>query len=524
MHPIEIVIMLLCFVVALSVFARRLQIVFPVLLTLAGLIIGFIPGLPQVVLEPSIVLLVFLPPILYSAAWYTNWREFKRNMEPITVLALGLVIATCVAIAYTAHALLPGFTLAMGFLLGAIISPPDAVAATAVLKQVSVPKKVVTILEGESLVNDASALIAFQFALVAITTGHFSLMEATGKFVWVVSGGIAMGLLVGYAAYYVHKYFQLEPALETMLTFVTAYGAYLAAEKFHLNGVLAVVTAGLFMGSKQSRLHSPVMRMQAVAVWDFVMAFLNSLIFILIGLQLPHIIKHIDTDDLPHLILYGTIISVVATVLRFGYIFLADFISGRIRKRLRVPVVFSSLKHTTVLAFTAMRGVVSLAAAFSIPLLLDDGTAFPQRDMLLFITFFVVLFTLVLQGVLLPWLVKTLKFNQDNTEHNHQYLIKQLLSETAYQKVNDIIIAEKLNAEIAHKIRDWHHHKLLHNINATDVNTAEEKMIAHKLQLASITARRQKLHQLNDKGEIDVELFHSLENELDLEETRIKRD
>lgn len=523
MHPIETVILLLIIVVALSIFSKRLHIVFPVLLTLAGLLAGFIPGLPEIILEPSIVLLVFLPPILYSAAWYTNWKDFKRNLEPITVLALGLVIATCVGVAYTSVAFLPGFTLAMGFLLGAVISPPDAVAATAVLKRVRVPKKIVTVLEGESLVNDASALIAFQFALSAITTGDFSLSQASGKFLLVAAGGIGMGWFIGFIAYNIHKHFKIEPALETMLTFVTAYGAYLAAEKFHLNGVLSVVTAGLFMGSKQSRLHSPAMRIQAVAVWDFVIVFLNGLIFVLIGLQLPHLIKNIKGEDVPHLIGYGFIISIAATVIRFAYIFLADFVSGKIRKMVKAEPVFPSLKHTTIVAFTSMRGIVSLAAAFSIPVAIDDGTAFPQRDLILFVAFCVVIFTLVLQGITLPVLIKVLNFSNDHHGRNHHYDVKRQLSERAYEKITTLIQDENIQLDIAQKIKDWHKQKLLHHLKADDEDTAEERAISLKLQFASIEARRNKLFELKDEGSIDVELFHELENELDLEEARLKK-
>jgi CPA1 family monovalent cation:H+ antiporter len=523
MQAIEVVILLLIIVVALSVFARRLNIVFPVLLTLAGLFIGFIPGIPEIVLDPSVVLLVFLPPVLYSAAWYTNWQDFKRNLEPITVLALGLVIATSITIAYTAQAFLPGFTLAMGFLLGSIISPPDAVAATSVLKRVSIPKKIVTVLEGESLVNDASALIVFQFALAAVSTGTFSITQASGKFLFVVTGGILIGFLIGYLAYLIHRRFTIEPALETMFTFVTAYGAYLAAEQLHLNGVLSVVTAGLFMGSKQSRLHSPAMRIQAIAVWDFVIVFINGLIFILIGLQLPHLIKDIQNQDIPHLIWYGFIISIAATVIRFVYVFIADTISDRARDRLKIPRVFPSIKHTTVLAFTSMRGVVSLAAAFSIPVAIEDGTAFPQRDLILFVAFCVVVFTLVLQGLTLPALIRILKFEKDPNERKRRYQVRHQLSETAFKKIEHIMNEENIQHEIARKIKDWHYQKLVHHININDEDTIEEKQVSQKLQLASIAARREKLFELKDAGEIETELFHELENDLDLEEARIKK-
>jgi monovalent cation/hydrogen antiporter len=391
------------------------------------------------------------------------------------------------------------------------------------LKTVKVPKKVITILEGESLVNDASALIVFQFAIVAVISEQFSLSEASLKFIIVVAGGVATGLLVGFVSYLIHKYFKLEPALETMLTFVTAYGAYLAGEKFHFNGVISVVSAGLFMGRQQSLVHSSIMRIQAVAVWDFVINFLSGLIFILIGLQLPHLIDSIREHNLAQLIFYGFIISVAATVIRFAYIFLADSISGRVRKALKMEPVFPSFKHTTVLAFTSMRGVVSLAAAASIPMLVANGKSFPQRDVILFITFCVVLFTLILQGLTLPWLIRILGFKNDPGDGSRHHEIRRMLLESANQKVAHIIEQEDMKHEIAKKIKDWHEQKLAHHVMHDDKAMSEQQRISDQLQIASLKARREKLHQLWDTNEADSEIFHELENELDLEEAQLSK-
>lgn len=522
MHPLPLVILLLVFVVALSLVAKRLNVVQPVALTIAGLAIGFLPGLPEVMLEPSLVLLVFLPPILYSAAWYMPSREFRKYFEPIVMLALGLVIATSVGIAFTALWLLPGFTLAMGFLLGAILSPPDAVAATAVLKQVRVPKKIVSVLEGESLVNDASALIVFQFALGAVLTGQFSLAEASLKFVWVAAGGVAMGWLIGYISFLVHRHFRMEPSIEIMFTFITAYAAYLLAESIHVNGVLSVVTAGLLMGRKQSQTHTPYMRMQAVAVWGFVITLINGLVFILIGLQLPHILKHIPNSTIWSLMGYGLVISIVTTVIRFLFVFVADRISGYLRKLRGKPAVFPSLKHTGVVAFTAMRGVVSLAAAFSIPVAISDGLAFPQRDLILFVTFCTVLFTLLLQGLTLRMFIRWLDFSSHPEEGVDHETVRRSLSYSALQRIRQLVDGNKaIPDHVAQKAKAWHTEELPEA--STPAGTYEEKHMLHRLQKASLAARRERLIQWRESGELDAEIYHELENELDLEESRLHK-
>jgi CPA1 family monovalent cation:H+ antiporter len=520
MHPIEIVILLLTVVVALAMVARRVNIPFPIMLTLAGLGIGLVPGLPTFALEPSLVLLVFLPPILYSAAWYTSWRHFKANLEPISVLAVGLVIATSLAVAFAAHWMIPGMSLAEGFLLGAIISPPDAVAATAIMRTVRVPKKVVTILEGESLVNDATALVAFKFALAAVATGHFSLPEASGRFVLVALGGVAMGLLIGWASSEMHKRSQVTPAVETVMTFITAYAAFIAAEKLHVSGVLSVVAAGLLMGNRQSRIHSSKMRLQAIAVWEFAIVLLDGLIFILIGLQLPLIMAGIREFSGAELATYGLVISIVAVLIRMAYIYIADFVSARIRRRLGVPPVFSSLKHTTVLAYTGMRGIVSLAAALAIPVLDDAGQPFPHRDLILFITFCVILFTLIVQGLSLPLLIRRLRFAPEEPDSALEYRARKTINQAALARINALIERDNIGHQLAHQIRNWHDEKAkYYDDRASGTNL--HAPAPNALLLEAIAVQRQALLGLKDSREIDETLFRTIEHELDLEEARL---
>ena len=523
MHPLETVLLLLIFVIVLAVIARRLNLAFPILLTVGGLIISFFPGLPNVDLDSSVVLVVFLPPLLYSAAWYTNWSDFRRNLEPVVLLALGLVLATSIGIAYVANLFVPGFTLATGLLLGAIVSPSDAVAATAVMKTLSVPRKIAIILEGESLVNDATALVIFQLALVAVGTGQFSLTGSLLDFIQLAGGGIATGLAIGYLSSWLYKYADLEPALETVLTFVTAYSAYLAAEHLELSGVLSVVSAGLVVGRKQSLVHSPTTRMQAVAVWDFVVVLLNGLIFILIGLQLPDIVADIKGQSLGQLIGIGVLISLTAVAIRFLYIFLADAVSNQVHKVIHRPPLFPSRKHTTLLAYISMRGIVSLAAALSIPARLADGTPFPARNLIVFITFCVILFTLVGQGVFLPAFIRLLHFGQQSTDYLSKKEVRQQLSKQALTAIQGVVDREGLSGETVQKIIARHQARL-DELEQGDLDTVISKQhLRQKLMLSSIQAQRTALLGLRDTQQIDVDLFHELENELDREEIQLQK-
>lgn len=510
--------MLLIFVIGLAVIARRLNLAFPILLTIGGLLISFFPGLPNIDLDSSVVLVVFLPPLLYSAAWYTNWSDFRRNLEPVVVLALGLVLVTSLGIAYVASQFIPGFTLATGLLLGAVVSPSDAVAATAVMKTLSVPRKIAIILEGESLVNDATALVIFQLALVAVGTGHVSLAGSLLDFVWLAGGGVAVGLAVGYLSFWLHKYARLEPALETVLTFVTAYSAYLAAEHLALSGVLSVVSAGLVVGHKQSRVHSPTTRMQAVAVWDFVVVLLNGLIFILIGLQLPDIVADIQGQSLEQLIGIGLLISLTAVVIRFVYIFLADTVSSQVRRVMHSPPLFPSHKHTTLLAYISMRGIVSLAAALSIPERLANGIPFAERNLIVFITFCVILFTLVGQGIFLPAFIRILHFGQPTTDYLSKREVRQRLSKQALTAIQGVVDREGLTGEVVQKIVDRHRAQVNEFEQGDAVAVMSQHQLRQKLLLSGIQAQRTALLELRDTQQIDVDLFHELENELDREE------
>lgn len=408
-HNLLLILFLLFIVFMLIMIGQKIKVSYPILLVLAGLAIGFTPGMPLVSIDPELIFLIFLPPLLYEAAWFTSWGDFWEWRRPIGMLAFGLVIITSLVVAFVSVQLIPGFTMALGFLLGGIISPPDAVAATSVLKNVKVPKRVVTILEGESLVNDASSLIVFRFALAAVITGQFSLQAAVSDFFIVSAMGIVIGLVVAHIVYVIHRFFPTTSNIDTALTLMTPYFMYMAAEQFHFSGVMAVVSGGLFLSYRSHEiLTSGSTRLQAYGVWSTTIFVLNGLVFILIGLELPVIVADLGGYSVGEAIGYGLIISLVAIVVRMLWVFPIAYVPKWFGQVVRMDHKNPTWKAPTVVGWAGMRGVVSLASALSVPVLLNNGQPFPHRNLILVITFIVILVTLVFQGLTLPFLIKWL--------------------------------------------------------------------------------------------------------------------
>ena len=374
MHDNLLLILALLFSVFMMVMAaQKMKIAYPIFLVLAGLVISLLPGIPDVELDPDLVFLIFLPPLLYEAAWYTSWNDFWRWKRPISLLAFGLVFATSLIVAYVSQALIPGFTLALGFLLGGIVSPPDAVAATTVLKGLPVPKRILSILEGESLVNDASSLIVFRFALAAILTGTFSIHQAVGQFFLVAGMGIVVGLIGATFMYLIHRFLPTTSAIDAALTLMTPYLLYLGAEQFHFSGVMAVVTGGLFISYRSHEIFkNGNTRLNMLGVWTTVIFVMNAMVFVLIGLSLPSIINGLEESSLIQGTKYGVIISIIIILIRFLMVYPTSFIPRWLFKSVRKEQS-PGWKVPLVIGWTGMRGVVSLATALSIPFALDNG-------------------------------------------------------------------------------------------------------------------------------------------------------
>ena len=396
MENFSLIILLLFGITFLGLLSYRFKFPFPIVLVLSGIAISLIPGLPVITLSPEIVFVIFLPPLLYGAAWNTSWHDFKAALSPITRAAVGLVLFTTSLVAVAAHVLIPDLSWPMAFLIGAIVSPPDAVAATAVTKGLGLHPKLITVLEGESLVNDASGLIAYKYALAAIMAGNFVLWKASLNFLLVVAAGVAIGLAIGYALYLVHKKLVCDPVIEVTLTFLTPFASYLLAEHFHFSGVIAVVTTGLYLSFRSGQIFSHESRIMAYSVWEVVIFVLNSLIFILLGLQLRSVVQGIGNYPAGALALYGIVISLVVILVRFVWIS-PRFLVPSLRREMRKDGIDPG--NFLVFSWAGMRGVVSMAAALALPLTLSDNTPFPNRNLIIFLTFCVIVSTLVFLGV-----------------------------------------------------------------------------------------------------------------------------
>ena len=410
------VISLLFAVMLLVILGQKLRIAYPIFLVIGGLLISLIPGTPRVGISPDLIFMIFLPPLLYEAAWYTSWPNFRKFRWPILLHGFGLVIVTSVIIAYLSEKLIPRFTLPIGLLLGGIISPPDAVAASSVLKFFKIPKKVKTVLEGESLVNDAASLTIFRFALAAVISGTVVMEKAATSFVVVTVMGIVVGLVFAQIIYFIYKLFATTTSIATAFTLITPYIMYLTAEHFHCSGVLAVVSGGLFLSARSKEILNHKARLQSAGVWHTLAFILNGLIFILIGLQLPYIVSELKYYSFRDAIRYGLIISVLIIVIRMIWIFATTYIPLALSKRLRESDIRPNWKEVFLVGWAGMRGVISLASALAIPVTLASGKEFPERDLVLFISFVVILVTLVLQGITLPWVIHKLDLGEDVRE------------------------------------------------------------------------------------------------------------
>ncbi|GGE93682.1 Na+/H+ antiporter [Hymenobacter cavernae] len=412
MKNLEIVLLLMVVMAVLSAIAHRFRLPYAVLLVLAGLVIGFIPGLPSVALDPDIIFLVFLPPLLYEASFNVSWHDFKANRAEISLLAIGLVFFTTTVVACVAHYFIPGFSWPLAFVLGAIVSPPDAVAATSVTQGLGLPKKITSVLEGESLVNDASALIAYRYAVAAVVSGGFAIWDAGLQFLLVAGGGVLIGLGIGYTISWVQTKVA-DATIATTLTLLAPYLAYLGAEHFGASGVLAVVFTGLVVSWRSLEIYQTNTRLQRRSFWSVLGFLLNGFVFIIIGLELPHILEGSEQASLSTLIGYGLLVSAVAIIIRIVWVFpSAYFLLFLRRLRNKSGAHKLDLKGLFITSWAGMRGVVSLATALALPLALQNGQPFPQRNVLLFITFVVILVTLVLQSFTLPWFIRWLNVQE----------------------------------------------------------------------------------------------------------------
>jgi Na+/H+ antiporter len=527
MHEIELVLALMVAVAAVATVGRALRIPYPILLVLGGLALALLPVVPDVRLAPELVFLLFLPPLLYIAAFDTSIRDVRALLRKIVSLAVGLVLATTVAVAVVAHELVPDLGWPAAFALGAIVSPPDAVAAAAVFRRLGVPAKLVTLLEGESLFNDATALVAYRAALAAMATATFSLGEAGLRFVAVAVGGVLVGLAVGKAVAWLRHRID-DPPVEITLSLLTPFAAWLPAEWLGVSGVLATVTAGLCVGWWAPRIMQSETRVRGRAVWDMVVFVLNGLVFILIGLQLSTILPTLSGRSLLWLTGLGALLSLTVILVRLAWLFVVAYLPRLILGPPPGDGPAPRWTHVFVAGWAGMRGVLSLAAALALPL------ATPERDLLIFLTFCVILATLVAQGLSLPWLIRKLGVGEDTAAREHlERQARTAAAEAATARIEELAnewpthlpLIETLRGQYAHRATHLgeHSNETSGEEAASPDGEAEQEMLEHHLiRRAVIDAERTALLDLRDRGEIGDQVWRRIERDLDLEELRME--
>ena len=523
MTNIGIVILLLAVVTALAQVTDKVRIPYPILLVLAGIAIGLVPGLPNVTLDPDLVFLVFLPPVLYAAAWTTSWPDFKQAIRPISLLAIGCVLFTTVIVAIAAHYFIPDFGWAESFVLGAIVSPPDAVAATAATKGLKIPKRIITILEGESLVNDATGLIAYRYAIAAAASGTFILWLAGINFFYVAGVGIIIGILVGYAFFWIHKITPHNATTDTTFTLLAPYAAYLLAERFHASGVLSVVAAGLFLSPRSSQIFSNRTRLQAASVWDTMIFILNGVIFILIGLQLPIILANIAQHSLSMLLGYGALVSVATVLARIIWVFPGAYLPRWLSKSIREREPETNIRSVSVVAWSGMRGIVSLAAALGIPLMVSETKEFPNRDLIIFLTFCVIFVTLVLQGMTLRKVIEWLGIKSDDQHIKEEEKIRVELAGHVIEQIEENysmglsdVVLNQIKSKYEIRIQRIRKDDSEHRMTPGQINEL------HRIHRELIQRERELILRLRKEGRVTDEIMRKIEYELDLEEARLE--
>ncbi len=536
MENFKIIVFIMTILIILTAIANKRKLPYPVLLVAAGLIIGFVPQLPNLALDPDVIFVVLLPPLLYDAASKTSWHEFRTSIRPISALAITLVFFTTVAVAFTAHYLIPGFSWPLAFVLGAVVSPPDAVAASGIIKGLGLNKKVITILEGESLVNDASALIAYRYAVAAVTTGTFVFWQASLQFLLVAGVGILIGIVTGYLFVLAHKKIENNPVVETSLTLLAPYISYLAAEQFHMSGVLAVVSTGLVIAWRAPEVFSYQTRIRTRVVWDTLIFLLHGFVFIMIGLQLPSIIKDLGNYSFSQMLGYGLLISLVTIVVRIIWVFAGAGWQNFFPKEKKNTGDLSegdepdtTWKNVLVVAWTGTRGVISLAAALALPLFLQDGTPFPKRHSIIFLSFVVIFVTLVVQGLSLPLLIRWLKIKpQDNTDAEEKELQLYLASSTLHfiEQELPIPLDNKLQQQLKNK-----YEQLIHDLtkeisrhkkakqNHEDIQTPPDSLLNARFEISKF--QRTLLLKLHKEGEFSDAVIRQVERIMDIDELKL---
>lgn len=524
LHAIErVVLLLLVMVAAFAVMAHRLKVPYPIVLVLAGLVLSFLPHMPHIPLDPNLVFVIFLPPLLYAAAWAVSWRDFRRNLLIISLLAIGLVAFTVWGVAEFSDRFISALDWKAGFLLGAVLSTTDAIAATSVAKSLGLPRRIVDILEGESLLNDATGLLALEIGLRLLEQGDLpTVEEGTIRLIYLILGGLGIGLMIGVIVSFLEKFIDNGP-VELVLSLIVPYAAYLAGEEAKASGVLAVVAAGLYLSRQSALIFSPSVRIQVTGAWQAMTFALNGIVFLLIGLQIPYVLAGIHGGfSKVTLVEYGAIFSVTLIALRIVWVTPAIKFSNKIQK-LRHPDAESvTAPESFVIGWTGMRGVIALAAGLSIPEFIN-GKEFAQRNLIVFLTFSVILVTLVLQGLTLPSVIRALGLAREQEVEPEERYARELAIKNAMEYLEKEKRQTTDGLEHAYEdLIDRYEHRLA-EVSDEEEHGASKLEVYHELTRAAraaVQVERRTIIRLRDEGRISDDVLRRMERELDLEDTK----
>jgi monovalent cation/hydrogen antiporter len=518
-HEQLVLLALIVAIAALLVAAPALRIPYPILLVLGGLALGFVPGIPSLELPPDLVLVAILPPLLYAAAFFTSLRDLRENIRPIGVLAVGLVLATMGAVAVVAHAAIDGMSWSAAFVLGAVVSPTDPIAATAIMRRYGVPRRVVAVVEGESLVNDGTALVLYRVAVTAAVTGSFSFWDASWRFLWNVVGGIAIGLAVGYLVAELRRRMD-NPPVEITIALITGYLAFIPANAVEASGVLAAVTAGIYLGWHTPELTTVQTRLQGAAVWEILVFVINALLFALVGLQLSRILDSLTGLSAAELTWYGVLVTGTVILTRIVWVPVFMYLPKLIFRR-----ATRSLAQPFLVSWSGMRGAVSLAAALAIPLSTDLGTPLPDRDLIVFLSFCVILGTLVLQGLSLPLIIRALKVEPDHRAEKEDTKARIKAAESALARLEELLEEDWVREDTAERLRGlytFRRDRFASRFDADSDGAIEERSQNYqRLRRELLEAERAEIVRLRREGVIDDDGLRRLQRDLDLEDARL---
>ena len=520
MHETELLLLALITAVAgLSVLARLVRVPYPILLVLGGLVLGFVPGMPNVELPPELILVAFLPPLLYWSGFFATPRDLRADARTISLLAVGLVLATAAAVAVVAHAMVDEMTWPAAFALGAIVSPTDPLAASAIGRRLGVPRRLLNVLEGESLVNDATAMVAYRIAVAAAVSGGFVAWQAGLRFVVTAAGGVAVGLLVGWLVAELRGRLD-DPVVEIVVSVFTGYAAYLPAELLDVSGVLAAVAAGLYVGWRAPTVSSASTRLLGYSFWEVLVYLANAVLFILVGLQLQPILEDLSGTAVAVLVGQGALVSAVVVAVRLGWGFSVPYLVRLIDRRPSQAMRRVGARERLLLGWSGMRGAVSLAAALALPL------DFPLRNLILFLTFSVILATLVVQGLTLPALIRGLRLEEDDAEEREELKARLTATHAALDRLQELAGADWTRDDTVERLQglyDFRRRRLKARGGYLEDDGAEDRSLAYQRLLRELLqAQRQAIVQLRNQGAISNDVMHRIERELDLEDTRLE--